>query len=250
MRRWGWRDAARYLSSFAVAFILHVAMLLGLPAGEEQRALIGARRGTDWVEVEFVPPRRVNRPQPKEKPRLLERLKPSAPPELPRPAPLALPALPVPVPLPARPAKPAIAPEDLPSPVEEETAASGATPTAPGTERGAIGAEILSGSRPEYPVACQLGLHRADHHPCEGTAIFLVEVLEDGRIGRIRMVQSAGCRHLDNSVRRWLRTKARAIPAMRQGKPVRSEILIEVRFRAVEDGEVETWTYTRYDRKR
>ena len=97
-------------------------------------------------------------------------------------------------------------------------------------EEGARQVRIVGSSKPRYPVDCRRGLHRADRKPCEGDSVWLVEVLPNGRIGEIQLVIPAGCRHLDEAVRKWLRTEARAVPAMRNGRPVRDVQELTVRF--------------------
>jgi periplasmic protein TonB len=67
-------------------------------------------------------------------------------------------------------------------------------------------------SEPLYPPSAI----RAEH---EGTVLLSLEVLENGRVGEIRLLQSSGYAKLDESALREAR-KWRFVPGTRDGRPV------------------------------
>lgn len=249
MRRQGRSYVLVYVASFTVALLVHGGMFASFRRLPDSHAVITVQPGDVWVEVEFA-----ERPRP-------ETAKPPPPEKTVEPEPQVIQSPEPPVsdlsveealkpanPEPAREEEPPPQ-EPVPEPVEEQTrqqddtsepvektgeeedkeegrpAAYLRTP-----QEGARQVRVIGSSKPRYPVDCQRGLHRIDRKPCEGTSLWLIEVLPDGRIGEIQLVVSAGCRHLDEAVRKWLRTEARAQPAMRNGRPVREEQELSVCF--------------------
>jgi protein TonB len=84
-------------------------------------------------------------------------------------------------------------------------------------------------SEPPYPAS-----ERRDGH--EGTVMLAIEVLENGRIGQVRIESSSGYERLDEAAvrqaKRW-----RLKPGMRDGVPVVLWKRIPVHFRLTEGGE-------------
>ena len=64
----------------------------------------------------------------------------------------------------------------------------------------------------------------------EGTCHFLVEVLANGSIGEIKLVQSSGKKILDNAAIKAIKTWA-FIPATKNGKAVRSWLKVPIEFK-------------------
>jgi outer membrane biosynthesis protein TonB len=87
--------------------------------------------------------------------------------------------------------------------------------------------------KPDYPRSCLEGFHKPDRSPCEGTTKFLVKVDAEGRAIEISLLETAGCQHLDASARRWL-SKAYILPGTKNGKPVESSKIFDIRFYVVE----------------
>jgi protein TonB len=84
-------------------------------------------------------------------------------------------------------------------------------------------------SEPPYPAS-----ERRDGH--QGTVMLAIEVLENGRIGQVRIESSSGYERLDEAAvrqaKRW-----RLKPGMRDGVPVIMWKRIPVHFRLTEGGE-------------
>lgn len=83
--------------------------------------------------------------------------------------------------------------------------------------------KVLKGGEPVYPfLARKMGY--------EGTVILDIEVLADGRVGEVKIVESSGYELLDRAaieaVKRWT-----FIPAQRDGKAVRSVVRQKVVFK-------------------
>lgn len=251
MRKGNRSQTVRYVLCFLVAMLGHAGMFahVALLAGNE--AAIKAQKGDAWVELQFTRPKQSpvpEEPSPRPEKALSERM---AEPEPPKPADFEPPSLPdidpeafLPPPLRNAEPRPSVAPDDLPQLLDEAEPAD-SRPAGPPEASAAFSPEtagvreavILGTSQPRYPPACERGLHRPDGKPCEGTSVFLIEVFPDGRIREVQLLSSAGCRHLDEAVRKWFRTTARAEPARDAlGRPIHSEKLCRVKFVVPRDG--------------
>ncbi|MBN2242781.1 MAG: energy transducer TonB [Acidobacteria bacterium] len=92
-----------------------------------------------------------------------------------------------------------------------------------GMETGpAAPARIILSSKPEYPRYSRL-------HREEGTTVLSVEILSDGKLGNVEVVQSSGYRRLDRAAVKGMQS-ARLVPAVKDGLRVASTRRIAVRF--------------------
>jgi len=83
-------------------------------------------------------------------------------------------------------------------------------------------AHSLSTVKGKYPEASR----RAGH---EGTVIYLVEVLVNGRAGSIQLAVSSGYKRLDDAAKKAL-LEAKYSPALKNGDVVKSKILFPIKF--------------------
>ena len=79
---------------------------------------------------------------------------------------------------------------------------------------------------PEYPW-------KAKQNNWEGTVVFMVDVLQNGRVGEIKIVTSSGYKILDTAALKAIKTW-RYKPALENGKPVLDAIEITIHFRQLE----------------
>jgi len=107
-----------------------------------------------------------------------------------------------------------------PEPVTEPPTPEPATPAPAGVTRGA---EPLAEIHPTYPPA---SIRRGE----EGSVLLRVEVLADGRAGRMELVRSSGHDRLDRAACDAVRT-ARFLPALANGRPVIAWVTIPFQFR-------------------
>lgn len=116
---------------------------------------------------------------------------------------------------------------------EETTTVSPVTTTEPTARESAVTQPSVDSrfglSEPPYPAS-----ERRDGH--QGTVMLAIEVLENGRIGQVRIDSSSGYARLDEAAvrqaKRW-----RLKPGMRDGVPVIMWKRIPVHFRLTEGGE-------------
>jgi protein TonB len=224
---------ARLLPAAAVSVALHLlaaAVLVSgawllpaapLPAPEKLASVAVVMGGSAEAQGTATPA-----PAPKPEP---------APPPPPQPAPPA--PKPEPAPPPPQPAPPAPKPEPAPPPPQP---APPAPPAKPSWQAGAlfgdgvVGAAKLLGSQlrpaeggkgnipPAYPLlSAQLGE--------QGIVVVELAIAADGRVSSARVVQTSGYPRLDQAAQtalaRWHFT-----PAVRDGQPVASTMLLPVRF--------------------
>jgi protein TonB len=90
-------------------------------------------------------------------------------------------------------------------------------------------ATITLSSKPKYPRYSRL-------HKEEGTTILTVEVLPDGKLGCVEVVQSSGYRRLDQAAVKGMQ-KAEVVPAMMDGIKVASVKRISIKFDLEDWGE-------------
>ena len=91
---------------------------------------------------------------------------------------------------------------------------------------GSGGARVAYGTNPlpPYPlVARRLGK--------EGVVLLEVLVAPDGRAADVRMIRSSGFAPLDESAVTTVRERWRFVPARRDGVPVESRVMVQIRFR-------------------
>jgi protein TonB len=119
-----------------------------------------------------------------------------------------------------------------PRPAPERPSARPATPPPPPTPTPPTpppapsgvetGAEVLHTPRPVYP---RRSIRRGE----DGTALVAIEVLADGRTGRIELRESSGHRRLDDAALDAA-GRCRFRPATRDGRPVASTVLVPFEF--------------------
>lgn len=90
-------------------------------------------------------------------------------------------------------------------------------------------ATIDLSSKPNYPRYSRL-------HNEEGTAVLSVEILFNGELGNVELVQSSGYRRLDEAAVKGIQ-KAKLIPAVKDGKKVTSVKRIAIKFDLEDWGE-------------
>jgi len=90
-------------------------------------------------------------------------------------------------------------------------------------------AVISLASKPKYPRYSRL-------HKEEGTTVLSVEILPDGKLGDVEVVNSSGFRRLDQAAVKGIR-KADLVPAMKDGQMVASVKRISIRFDLEDWGE-------------
>jgi len=215
-----------------VSVALHVLLLFLVASAPMRRPMLPASRGRTAVDVVFeryTPPAPPQRPQPQRRPE---------PPPVPA-APAVAPPEPRDVAVPLEklidaPRPPAEYP--APRPAREDFPAPLSAPVQPhdrafAADESGVSAPALApdNGKPEYPRSCLMGMHRPDRSACEGSALFIVRVGADGKALSVTMFESAGCRHLDDSARKWLE-RARFIPATRSGAAVESSKEFVIQF--------------------
>jgi protein TonB len=94
-------------------------------------------------------------------------------------------------------------------------------PTSPAT--------ITLSCKPTYPRYSRL-------HKEEGTTVLTVEILADGKLGNVEVIQSSGHRRLDRAAVEGMQ-KAELIPALKDGRKVASVKRISIRFDLEDWGE-------------
>ena len=90
-------------------------------------------------------------------------------------------------------------------------------------------ATITLSSKPTYPRYSRL-------HEEEGTAVLSVEILADGKLGNVEVIQSSGHRRLDRAAVEGMQ-KAELVPALKDGRKVSSIKRISIRFDLEDWGE-------------
>ena len=106
-------------------------------------------------------------------------------------------------------------------PARAETGGLEIGPTTPAT--------ITLSSKPTYPRYSRL-------HEEEGTAVLSVEILADGKLGNVEVIQSSGHRRLDRAAVEGMQ-KAELVPALKDGRKVSSIKRISIRFDLEDWGE-------------
>ena len=84
-------------------------------------------------------------------------------------------------------------------------------------------------SKPDYPRYSRL-------HNEEGTTVLSVEILPDGKLGKVEVVQSSGFLRLDQAALKGIR-KADLVPAVKEGKRIASIKRIAIKFDLEDWGE-------------
>ncbi|MGN6514570.1 MAG: TonB family protein [Rhizomicrobium sp.] len=202
---------SRHWLAIGFVILLHVALLYALASGLAVRF---AEQLPNIIHVDVVTPPQAAQPalSPPPAPELVAPALPQIPvPQIriahPQPAPHAITAVAVPKPVVA-PAKPVAAAPLVAAPVIAPTPARAiqSTHTIP----------------PYPPIAVRLGQ--------EGTVRLHIVLDEKGAIHNVSVAKSSGSAVLDQAAVDWVRHHWRYAPATRDGKPVASSILADVRF--------------------
>ncbi len=217
-------ETGRLSVSVVFSFVAHAAVAFLFPSARETPPRLRARRGPVSIVVRRrpsrtsrgptsrAPSRHVRQAFEKKAPRFAEPSRAAAPPEA-----AAQPVLKESQeklsPLSLEPARPELS-EEAP-PVREDA--------------GVTNARLLGDARPGYPSCCQSGSCNGGKGR-EAVVRVEVEVLPDGRAGRITLLRQSGCRIMDRSVERFFR-RARFAPATRAGRPVSLIRIFRVRFK-------------------
>lgn len=240
-------DLSPILSSrfacYCAAAILHVgvlgAVVMMVLAPKQTSAVVVVEEGETTMQISFLP----SRPTPvvpkttPPKERKLDTPKQKKMPRPPLPKPPAKNLLPknsAPVELAAVKVEPSekllVRPPTLTRPVEVPempiTPPVKSIQAAPLIKRGVRKqAEYLNRPAPKYPRSC----NRRGHH---GRVVLVIEIFRDGRIGNIRVTNNPECPKLTRAAIRAIRN-ARFRPATVDGRPVRSERTLTIRFERI-----------------
>jgi len=239
-----------YLIAGAMSLFIHISLFLApwlVQFDFRTPPILAATKGRTAVDITFIRPA-PPKPQPAQvpntatvtKPEMAKPVMPSAPKiTMSDTKPISITLADVlEKPSPPAPAQITPAPDDLPptltAPAPDDKSPIGINF---GSQDQGVTAPVIApdNGKPDYPRSCLEGFHRPDRSPCEGTAKFLVKVDAEGHVAEISTLESAGCQHLDSSARRWL-GKAYILPGTRNGKPVESSKIFDIRFYVVEYG--------------
>jgi len=203
----------RRWAAIGFAGIVHLALLYGLASG---LAIRFVEQIPAAIQVDVVKPQQTVRPE----------LPPPPAPEL--VAPQSVPQIPVPkiVIVHAPPAPHAIAAVAVEKPIATpklsppSVAPVHAAPViAPAPAHGIAGTHTTP---PYPPIAMRLGE--------EGTVRLHIALDSAGRISGVSVLKTSGSERLDNAAVSWVTRHWRYAPATRDGKPVASMVLADVRF--------------------
>jgi protein TonB len=203
----------RRWAAIGFAGVVHLALLYGLASGLAVRFIeqIPAAIRVDVV----TPPEQVVRSE----------LPPPAPELV---APQSVPQIPVPKIVIAHPPpaphaisavaveKPVVAPKPAPAPAKPAEAVPAIAPAA---ARGIAGTHTTP---PYPPISVRLGE--------EGTVRLHIALDSNGKIAAINVLKTSGSERLDNAAVSWVAKHWRYAPATRDGRPVASSVLADVRF--------------------